>query len=113
MKDLDKKIVAALYPVFGMFLAFLVFTFGCGGWRYVFTGRRQSTLLGPLGLVLSLGIGAVLGWLSYHYRRREIGGLESLPLDDAERELLVKRIVVVATCFVGLYFVWQLAKSLR
>lgn len=111
MKDLDKKIVAALFPLLGMFLGFLVFTFGLGGWRYTFTGRSRSWWIGPWGLLLFLAVGGVLGWLSYRHRDREIGGVGPLAHDAPTGFLLGKRLIVIATCLVGLYFVWQLARS--
>jgi hypothetical protein len=112
MKDLDERIVAACYPLFGTFLAFLVFTFAMGGWRYVFTGRPHSLLLGPLGLLLSIGIGATLGWLCYRHRHRQFDVIGPLAHDAATGWLLGKRLIVIATCLAGLYFVWQLARSL-
>jgi hypothetical protein len=89
MKDLDQKIVAALYPLFGAFLGFLVFTFGTGGWWFVFAGKVKSTWVGPIGLIICVGAGAFLAWIAYRQRHHELEG----------------------RCLVALYFVWQLAKN--
>jgi hypothetical protein len=113
MKDLDKKIIAALFPIFGCFLGFLVFTFGLEGWHFVFTGRPRSLWIGPGGLLLSLVVGGVLGWLSYRHRHREFGGVEPFAHDEATSLLWSKRLIVLGACLAALYFIWQLAKSLR
>ena len=113
MKSADEKIVAVLHPLFGAILGFVVFTFAFGGWRYVFTGSARSAFIGFPGLVLCLAIGAVLGWLAYRHRHREVGGVTPLAHDAATGYLLGMRVVVIGTCAVVLYFVWQLAKSLR
>ena len=112
MKDLDKKIVAALYPLFGAFLGFLVFTFGTGGWWFVFTGKVKSTWVGPMGPLICLVVGAVLGWIAYWQRHREFDQVSELAQDEAGAVLLGKRIVVIISCLVALYFIWQLAKSI-
>jgi hypothetical protein len=112
MKDLDQKIVAWLHPLFGAFLGFLVFTFGTGGWWFVFTGKVRSKWVGPMGLIISLGVGAILGWIAYRHRQREFSGVGELAQDEAGAFLLGKRIVVIITCLVALYFLWQLAKSI-
>jgi hypothetical protein len=112
MKDFDERIVAACYPLFGSFLAFLVFAFGLGGWRFIFTGQSQSLMLGPSGLLLNMGIGALLGWLCYRHRHREVDVVGPLAHDAATGWLLGKRLIVIASCLAGLYFIWQLAKSL-
>jgi hypothetical protein len=111
MKDIDQKIVALLYALFGSFLAFLVFTFALGGWRFVFTGKSMTILRGPVGLFISIALGAVLGWLSYRHRHYESGALGTLAQDTAGGVLLGKRIVVIISCVVALYYIWQLAKS--
>ena len=41
-----------------------------GGWRCVFMGRRSSTLPGPLGFRLRLGIGGALDGLDHAPLRR-------------------------------------------
>src|SRR5688500_18480685 len=107
MKDLDQKIVAALYPIFGAFLGFLVFTFGTGGWWFVFTGKTKSKWIGPMGLIICVGAGAVLAWLAYRTRHRELEGVENALSTLEENPLLKKRVVVVISCVVALYFVWQ------
>jgi hypothetical protein len=111
MKDLDKKIVALMYPLFGAFLGFLVFTFGTGGWWYVFAGKVKSKWVGPMGLVICLAVGAVLGWIAYWQRHRELEGAEDAILTLEQNPLLKKRLGVVLFCLIALYFVWQLAKS--
>ena len=111
MKDLDKVIVAWLHPLFGAFLGFLVFTFGTGGWWFVFTGKVKSKWVGPPGLLICVGVGAVLGWIAYRYRHHEFESLTELARDDADTVLFWKRIIVTISCLVALYFIWQLAKS--
>jgi hypothetical protein len=109
MKDLDEKIVAWLHPLFGAFLGFLVFTFGTGGWWFVFTGKVRSKWVGPMGLLISLAVGALLGWIAY--RHREFDEVGELAQDEAGALLLGKRIVVIGSCLAVLYFIWQLAKG--
>jgi hypothetical protein len=113
MKDLDKKIVSLVHALFGAFLGFLVFTFALGGWRFVFTGRSQSTWRGPFGLLICIAIGGMLGWIAYKFRSIEFDLSGSIPQDRAGAMLFTKLLMVVGVAVVGLYFIWQLAKSLR
>ncbi len=113
MKRADEIIVIVMYGLFGALLAFLVFTFGLGGWAYVFTGKPRSVLIGFPGLLLFLTTGASLGLLSYRHRHREFGGVGPLAHDAATGYLLAKRVIVILTCLAGVYFVWQLAKDVR
>src|SRR5688572_10028546 len=48
--------------MFGAFLGFLIFTFAFGNFEFVFMGKVESMWRGPLGLLLALGGGAVLGF---------------------------------------------------
>ena len=111
VKDLDQKIVAAMYPLFGAFLGFLVFTFGTGGWWFVFAGKVKSMWIGPMGLAVSVAVGAVLGWIAYRRRHSELEGVDDALATLERNPLLKKRVGVVIFCLIGLYFVWQLAKS--
>src|SRR5712692_10534927 len=99
MKNLEDKLIAIFYAFFGAGLGLLVYTFGLGGWEFVFTAHTKSTLKGPLGLIVSLGIGAVLGLFSYATKNKEIGGRgrSSFFQDQASSVLFVKRLLVIAT----------------
>jgi hypothetical protein len=113
MAKLDETIVVVFHTLFGAFLGFLVFMFGIGGLLSLFTEPSEATWLGPVGLFVCPGVGGLLGWFAYRHRHREFGGPGILAQDTAGGVLLVKRLMVVAACLVGLYFLWQLAKSLR
>lgn len=108
----DVKIVVMLYALFGSFLGFLIFTFGLGNFRYVFMGKAESMWRGPLGLLLALGGGATLGLLAWKHRHFEFHGLDDFTEDDASAILFSKRIMVLISCAVGAYFLWQLAKGI-
>lgn len=112
MKDWDLKIVAVMYALFGSFLGFLIFTFGFGNIKFVFLGKAESMWRGPLGLFLALGGGAVLGLLAWRHRHVEFHGLENFTEDEASAMLFSKRIMVLISCAVGAYFLWQLAKGI-
>src|SRR5258707_15755447 len=101
MKNLEDKLIAIFYAFFGAGLGLLVYMFGLGGWEFVFTGHTKSTLKGPLGLIVSLGIGAVLGLFSYVNKNKEIGGRgRSSFFQDQTRSLfLVKRLLGIAGAF--------------
>jgi hypothetical protein len=43
MKDFGDKIMFAFWGAFGAFLGLLLFMFGLGGWRLVFTGRATRS----------------------------------------------------------------------
>lgn len=111
MKDIDQKVVTALFVLFGAFLGFLVFTFALGGMWFIFTGKSNGWWRGPLGLGISLVTGGILGWISYRHRHHESNALGTFARDAGGGVLLGKRIVVIVSCLVGLYYVWQLARS--
>jgi hypothetical protein len=109
----DDKLIGAFYCVFGGVLGFLIFMMALGGWRFVFLGHASHSWNGLLALLLCVGIGGGWGLVSYKYRDREFGGGPSRFYDDpASARLFTKRLMVIATCVAGLYFIWQLAKGL-
>jgi hypothetical protein len=113
MKNLEDKIIFAFYGVFGAAISFLVFVMALGGWRFVLTGHSTRPWNGPVALFICLAIGLGWGLLSYKFRDREFGsGTSSLYEDEATAMLFTKRLMVIATCLAGLYFIWQLAKGL-
>ena len=113
MKDLEDKIMFVLYGLFGAFLGFLIFMMALGGWRFVFMGRATKPWNGPVALFICLAIGFGWGLISYKFRNREFGSGASSPYEDqATAMLFAKRLMVIATCLAGLYFIWQLAKGL-
>ena len=112
MKDWDLKIVAVLYGMFGAFLGFLIFTFGFGNIEFVFMGKVESMWRGPLGLFVALGGGAVLGLLARRHRHLEFHGLDHFTTDEASAMLFSKRVMVLISCAVGAYFIWELAKGM-
>ena len=112
MKNLDLKIVAGLYGMFGAFLGFLIFTFGFGNIEFVFMGKVESMRRGPLGLLAALGGGAVLGLLAWRHRQVEFHGLDHFTEDQASAILFSKRVMVLISCAVGAYFIWALAKGI-
>jgi len=113
MKNLEDKIIIAFYCVFGAAIGFLVFAMALGGWRFVFTGHSTRLWNGLVALLVCLAIGLGCGFLSYKFRNREFGsGTSSLYEDQATAILFTKRLIVIATCLAGLYYIWQLAKGL-
>ena len=113
MKDFEDKIFLAFYGVFGTFLGFLIFMFGLGGWRFVFTGRPTRPWNGLIALILCTVICGGWGLLSYKLRNHEFGsGTSGMYHDQASAMLFSKRLKVIATCLAALYFIWQLVRSL-
>jgi hypothetical protein len=113
MKDLEDKIMFAFYGLFGAALGFLIFAAALGGWRYLLTNRPAKPWNGLVALILCSALGCGWGLLSYKFKDREFGsGPSGLFQDQASGILFVKRLMVVASCLVGLYFIWQLAKGL-
>ena len=114
MKDLEDKIILVFYGLFGGFLGFLIFAVALGGWRFLLTNRPPKPWNGLVALILCSGLGFGWGLVSYKFRNRELGSRgSSLFEDQATGILFTKRLMVIATCLAGLYFLWQLAKSLR
>jgi hypothetical protein len=113
MKNLEDKIIFAFYGVFGAAIGFLIFVMALGGWRFVFTGHYTRLWNGPVALLVCLAVGLGFGLFSYKFRNREFGsGTSSLYEDQATAILFAKRLLVIATCLAGLYYIWQLAKDL-
>ncbi len=110
MKDWADKVISILYALFGAGLAFAVYCFALGGDRYVLLGRHRSFWVGPGGLSVSLALGALLGFISYIYYNREIGGpdFES----EADALLFAKRAMVVITSLTALAVLWQFAHGM-
>jgi hypothetical protein len=112
VKDLDLKIAAVLYGMLGAFLGFLIFTFGFGNLEFVFMGKVESMWRGPLGLLLALGGGAVKGLLAWRHRQMQVHGLEAFTENQASAILFSKRVMVLISCALGAYFIWELAKGI-
>jgi hypothetical protein len=113
MKDFADKIMLIFYGLFGGTLGFLIFMFALGGSTYVFTGHASKPWNGPVALIIACILGGGWGLVSYKFSDREFGsGGSSFYQDPPAAMLFVKRLMVVATCLVGLYFIWQLAKGI-
>ena len=57
-------------------------------------------------------LGGGWGLVSYKFRDRQFGSGGPMFGDEATEALFIRRLIVVATCVAGLYFIWQLAKGL-
>ena len=102
------------YGLFGGGLGFLIFAFGLGGWRFLLTNRPPKPWNGLVALIICLTLGFGWGLVSYKLRDREFGsGGSNLYHDEATATLFAKRLMVIGTCVAGVYFIWQLAKTLR
>lgn len=113
MKNLEDKIILVFYGLFGGFLGFLIFAVALGGWRFLLTNRPAKPWNGLAALLICTALGFGWGLVSYKFRNREFGsGGSSLFEDQATALLFTKRMMVLATCLAGLYFIWQLAKGL-
>lgn len=113
MKDWEDKIMMGIYGLFGAGTGFLIFTFGLGGWSYLVTKRTPEPWNGLLSLILCTGLGLGWGIVAYKFRDREFGdGASSFYHDEATATLFIKRVMVIATCLAGLYFLWQAASRL-
>ena len=111
MKDPADKFVCAIFGLFGATLGFFVYAIALGGWRYVLIGHATRAWNGLAGLIISCVVGGVLGLVSYWFRDREFGSGGSDYYDSPATAILFsKRLIVIATCLAGLYFLWQLAK---
>jgi hypothetical protein len=113
MKDSADKIIFVLYGFFGAGLGLLIFMFALGGWQFVFTGRATKPWNGAVALIICCVLGGGWGLVSYKFSDQEFGGGgSSFYHDPATAMLFTKRLLVIATCLAGLYFIWQLAKGL-
>jgi hypothetical protein len=111
MKDFAEKLMFVLYGFFGAGLGFLIFVFACGGWKFVVTSHSTKPWNGPVALIVFCVLGAGWGLISYKYNDRELGsGTSTFSHDPATAMLFTKRLMVIATCLAGLYFIWQLVR---
>jgi hypothetical protein len=113
VKDVEDKIVLVFYALFGGFLGFILYAVALGGWKFLLIGRPAKPWNGLVALIICSVLGLGWGAVSYKSRNREFGSRGSNFFEDqATAMLFTKRLMVVATCLAGLYFVWQLAKGL-
>lgn len=113
MKTWEDRIMFAFYGLFGAAIGFLIFAVALGGWRFLLTQDPAEPWNGLTALILCTALGAGWGLFAYQFKDREYGsGPSSLFQDQATAILLVKRLMVLATCLAGVYFVWQLARTL-
>jgi hypothetical protein len=106
-------VVFFFYGAFGAFLGLLIFMFALGGSDFVFSGDADKPWNGPVALVICCVLGGGWGFISYTLSEREFGKRESRFFHDpATAILFAKRVMVIATCLAGVYFIWQLAKGL-
>jgi hypothetical protein len=113
MKDITDTIVFVFYGIVGAVLGLVIFMFGLGGWRFVFTGRATRPWNGAVTLVICLLLGAGWGLVSYKLKEVEFGSRESSAYDNPATVILfMKRLMVIASCLAGAYFIWQLAKGI-
>ena len=74
---------------------------------------RKQRLDGGGGLFIAVVVGLIAGWACYRYRGHEVGG-RSVPYEgEAGGILFAKRLIVLGTSVVALYYIWDLARSLR
>lgn len=113
MRDATDKVMFVFYGMFGALLGLLIFMFGLGGWPFVFMGKSTRPWNGLWALVACCVLGGGWGFIAYIARQRELGSSgSSLFSDQASAVLFSKRLMVIATCVAGLYFIWQIAKSI-
>lgn len=113
MKNLEDKILYAVFGLFGGIIGFVVFAVGLGGWRYLLTKHPPKPWNGLTALILCAAIGFGWGLLSYKFRNREFGSNDSAFYDDGSGGVLfAKRSMVIVTSLAALYFIWQLAKGM-
>jgi len=113
MKGSADKIIFIFYGLFGAGLGLLIFMFALGGWSFVFTGHATKPWNGVVALIICCALGGGWGLVSYKFSEREFGsGGSSFFRDPATAILFSKRLMVIATCLAGLYFIWQLARGI-
>ena len=113
MKDVTDKVMFVFYGFFGAGLGLLIFMFAFGGWMFVFTGHSTKPWNGAVALIICCALGGGWGLVSYKFSDREFGSSSSMFYHDSGTAILfTKRLMVIATCLAGLYFIWQLAKGL-
>jgi hypothetical protein len=113
MKDPTEKIMFILYGLFGAGLGLLIFMFALGGWRFVFAGHATKPWNGVVSLLFCCVLGGGWGLVAYKFKDRQFdSGSSSFYHDPATENLFSKRLMVIATCIAGLYFIWQLARRL-
>lgn len=113
MKDWTEKIVFAFYGMFGAAVGLLVFMFALDGWGYVFTGRATKSWNGGMALTICCLIGGGWGLAAYKWKEVEAGSQGSSFYDSPAGAILFsKRVMVIATCVIAAYFLWQLAKGI-
>jgi hypothetical protein len=112
MKDWIDWMILAFWALFGAFLGFLIFAVALGGWKYLVGLGHPKPWNGLASLLIHTGLGFGWGLLSYKYRNRELGSYPRAFKDRSTGMLFTKRVMVIASCLAGVYFIWQLAKGL-
>jgi hypothetical protein len=109
----DEKIACLVNVAFGAALGLPVFMFGLGGYRFLFLGKSTHWWNGWPGLLLCVGIGALGGWFSYRNRLKNLDiPVAGIYAESGGAELLWRRLVVIGSAIIAIYFIWQLAKGI-
>ena len=113
MKDFTDKLMFGFYGLFGAALGLMIFMFALDGWSFVFAGRASKPWNGAVGLIICCVLGGGWGLVAYKFKDREFDSdASSYFHDQATAILFAKRVMVIATCLAGLYFIWQLARGI-
>lgn len=112
MKNVKHKIMYVVYGLFGAFIGFLVHLMALGGWGYLLTGRSKPWN-GLLSLILLVVVGGGWGVVAYRFCDREFdSGASGFYGDESSAMLFTKRLMVLLSCGVAVYFIWQLARRI-
>ena len=115
MKDFTDKFMLVFYGLFGAGLGFLIYLLPLSGWEYLFIGQTRSTKPwnGAVALIILCVLGGGWGVVSDIYKDREFGSRSSMfYYDPASAALFSKRLMVIGTCLVAVYFIWRVARRM-